>query len=82
MANLIITETQELKNLIKSAIKEIEEEKQSKLKGINLYTINQVAKRLGKAHLTIKKLVQAGYIRTTASGLITEEAINDYLKKS
>lgn len=82
MANLIITETTDLKNLIKTAIREVEEEKTAQFNNQKLYTINQVGKRLGKAHATIKKLVKAGYIETTASGLISEEAINKYLKNN
>lgn len=82
MANLIITETSELKNLIKSAIREVEQEKIDLRKKEKLYTINQVAKRLGKAHPTITKLIKAGYIETTASGLITEAAIEKYLKNN
>ncbi len=44
-----------------------------------LYTINQVAKKLGLAHSTIKKKVTAGIIKTTVDGHIPESAINEYL---
>ncbi|MEI6060506.1 MAG: hypothetical protein WCR72_07335 [Bacteroidota bacterium] len=81
MANLLITEPAELKSLIKSALQEYDLEK-NRDKGETLWTINQVAKRLGKAHATIKKLVLTGIIKTTIDGLITEAAINEYLKKS
>jgi len=43
------------------------------------FTINSIAKRLGKNHSTIKKLCERGIIKTTKSGLITEQAINEYL---
>jgi len=81
MANLLITEPNELKSLIKSALTEYDQEK-NKDKGETLYTINQVAKRLGKAHATIKKIVKAGYIKSTKDGLISEAAINEYLQRS
>jgi hypothetical protein len=81
MANLLITEPSELKSLIKSALLEYDQEK-NKDKGEKLWTVNQVAKRLGKAHNTIKKLTNSGLIKTTASGLISEKAINEYLQKS
>jgi IS30 family transposase len=44
------------------------------------YTINAVAKRLGRNHSTIKKMVRSGLIKSTKNGLITEVAINDYLQ--
>ena len=76
----VIPDLNEIKNAVKMAILEIEAEKEKKKEFEKLYNINQVAKRLGKAHTTIKKLIQAGYIKTTASGLISEAAINEYLK--
>ena len=45
-----------------------------------LFTINQVAKRLGMAHSTIKKLVHSGAIKSTRNGRITEESITDFLE--
>ncbi|MDO8899236.1 MAG: helix-turn-helix domain-containing protein [Bacteroidales bacterium] len=81
MANFLISEASELKNLIKLALIEHENEK-NRDKGETLWTVNQVAKRLGKAHATIKKLTTKGVIKTTKDGLITEAAINEYLKKS
>lgn len=75
----VIPDLNEIKNAVKMAILEIEAEKSRKKEHEKLYNINQVAKRLGKAHTTIKKLVMAGYIESTASGLITEAAINKYL---
>lgn len=80
MANLIITEVQELKKLIKDVLLEVEIEKEKASTAQKLYTRNQIAKRLGKAHPTITKLIAAGYIETTANGLITEEAIEKFLK--
>lgn len=81
MANILITEPSELKSLIKSALIEFDNEKNMD-KGETLWTVNQIAKRLGKAHATIKKLVKAGYIKTTKDGLISEAALNEYLGKA
>ena len=77
--DLIVTTPTELKSILKATLSEFDLEK---IKGnsISLFTINQVAKRLGKAHATIKKLVNAGIIKTTKDGLITEQSINDYLQ--
>lgn len=75
---IIVTQKKDIKEIIKTAIFEIEKEKEA-LRPDKLYTINQVAKRLGRAHDTINKLVKNGVIRSTKDGLITESAINDYL---
>ncbi len=80
MANFLISEASELKSLIKLALIEHEIEK-NRDKGETLWTVNQVAKRLGKAHATIKKLITKGLLKTTKDGLITEASINDYLQR-
>ncbi len=68
-------------------IKEIKETIGSELKAhfnenkeLRLYTINQVAKKLGMSHSTVKKLVKSGTIASTRNDRITEEAIDDFLK--
>lgn len=86
MTQIILTDHSELKSALKAAMIELNEELATeKLKAAQvdkLYTINEVRKRLGKAHATIKKLVAKGLIKTTIDGLITEAAINEYLQKS
>jgi len=62
-------------SLIEKALNAYEKRKSEK----KLYFINQVAKKLGKSHATIKKLCEQGFIRVTASGMITQEALDDYL---
>lgn len=83
---MVITDMAELKTALKAAMIELNEEtardKQTAAQADRLYTINEVRKRLGKAHNTIKKLIATGYIHTTANGLISEAAINEYLQKS
>jgi len=78
MTEIILTTKQELINEIRAVFLSLEKEKE-KNKPPKLYTINQVAKMLGKAHGTIKKYVQVGTIKSTKNGLITEDAINEYL---
>lgn len=78
MSEIILTTKQELANTIKSILVEYDEEKISK-EPCKLYTINQVAKMLGKAHATIKKLVQKEILKSTKDGLIPEKALNEYL---
>ena len=75
---VIVTQEKEIKEILKAALHEIEKEKAADTPD-KLYTINQVAKRLGRAHDTINKLTKRGVIKTTKDGLITESAINEYL---
>jgi len=83
---MVITDLSELKLALKAAMIELNEETASeKAKAATadrLYTVNEVRKRLGKAHATIKKLISKGMLKTTIDGLITEASINEYLQKS
>ncbi len=45
-----------------------------------VFTINAVAKRLGMAHNTVKKLCRNGIIKTTKCGRIPEDALSEYLE--
>ena len=78
MDKIILTTKEELHQEIKSVFLEIEKEKKASLPP-KVYSINQVAKRLGLAHATVKKLVMNEVIKTTKSGLITENEVNNYL---
>ncbi len=83
---MVITDMTELKMALKAALVELNEEtateKAKAATADRLYTVNEVRKRLGKAHATIKKLVAKGMLKTTVDGLITEASINQYLQKS
>jgi hypothetical protein len=76
---MIFTSVNELKKIVKDALIEIDQEKHRSLEGQKTYSINEVSKRLRMAHNTVKKCVLAGVIKSTSSGRITEQAINDYL---
>jgi len=78
MSKIILTTNEELKEMIKSALREYNLEVNSNTPD-KLYTINKIAKRLGRSHDTINKLVKRGVIKTTKDGLIPESAINEYL---
>jgi len=81
---LVIIPTNELKQLIADALAEHDAQKRNELEQTRqketLFTINKVAHRLGRAHNTIKSLVNKGAIKTTSDRLISEKAINDYLR--
>jgi hypothetical protein len=65
-----------IKEALKSSLREIrQEETQTEI----LYTVNEVAKRLHKAHRTVKGWVTSGKLRTTPSGLISERALQSFL---
>jgi hypothetical protein len=70
----------EIRRAVKLSLSEYDKEK-SHLSDDRCYTVNQVAKRLKKAHSTVKKLCQEGHLKSTSSGTIPEWAINEYLGK-
>ncbi|MFC2101115.1 hypothetical protein ACFLRZ_04720, partial [Bacteroidota bacterium] len=57
------------------------DERKKKREIPKLYSINKVAKMLGKSHATIKKLVDNKIIETTRDGWIPETSINKYLSQ-
>lgn len=83
---LIVVPANEVKAIIIEALSEMESKKEEREKQKKeqetLFTINQVARRLGRAHNTIKKLVAEGVLKTTSDGLISEKSINDYLRNA
>lgn len=71
---------EELENLIMRCLYRYEKEKTSTALNEKSYTINQVAKRLGRSHATIKRLVEDGILKTTSDQRrIMATSINDYL---
>ncbi len=79
MEKLIVISKSEFKKELFSVLEEFDREKESKIPP-KLFTINQVAKMFGKAHGTIKRMVEAGVLRSTLDGLIPEDALNEYLQ--
>lgn len=80
---LIVIPANELFNMIESVIEKAEnrkaEKEKEKAQRETLFTINQVARKLGRAHATIKRLVAEGVIKATPDGMISEKSINEYL---
>ena len=77
--------TDEAKAEIRKTIKDEfdrREAEEKQRRGTKCHTINAVAKRLGKNHSTVKKWVKSGLIKSTGSGLITEQAVTDYLRNN
>ena len=86
MGPIIITNPEEfdsfLNRAIKAAYKEMQAENENDKKSDKLYTVNQVRKRLGKAHATVSKLISNGMIKTTKNGLVSEASLREYLQKN
>ena len=76
---MILTTTEELRAEILKALSDFEAEKK-RLEVPKVYTINHVAKLLGKSHSTIKKLVRTEVLKTTIDGLILSSSLEDYLR--
>jgi hypothetical protein len=81
MQNLILADRNDLKAALKDALQEHQKELEKRTEDDRLYTINSVARKLGKAHATVKKLVTNGLLKTTKDGLIPLSSINEYLGK-
>jgi hypothetical protein len=79
MEKFIVLQSPELKEIMIEAILEVQKREEKK-QGEPLFTINQVRKRFKKSHRTIKKLVEAGILRSTPNGLIPLSAIEEYLE--
>ncbi len=75
---LILTTPEDLAKAVKKSLVEHDEDKK-KNEIPKLYSINQVAKMLGKSYNTIKKYIDQGLLKTTVNGLITEHSINEFL---
>ncbi len=77
MEKIVLTTTKELEQILIDALHRFGLKPVAK--DNPTFSINLVAKKLGMAHSTIKKLVQNGIIQSTSNGRISQEAIEDYL---
>ena len=78
--NIIITTYEEIKKAFVEWSTEIDAYKASTLSGGKTLSINQVAKLLGRAHFTIKKLIREGVLETTADKRrVLVVSVNAYL---
>jgi hypothetical protein len=86
MIQMLFNDMEEFKKALLAIMIELnaESEKAKNISDLSdkLYTVNQVRKRLGKAHSTIGKLIAKGMIKTTKDGLISEASLREYLQKN
>ncbi len=80
MQSIVVLKSDEVKEILKEALLEIEREKVSSQTDAT-YSVAAVAKRLKMAHATVKKLIRENYLEITRNGRITERSINEFLKK-
>lgn len=81
MREIILTTPTELETIIEKVLdrKIAKEEKVEKVE--KTYSINQVAKLLGRSHKKISDLVALGVLKTTADNRIYESSIREYNNK-
>jgi IS30 family transposase len=81
--NIIFTNSSELKKAFWEWHHEVEAQKSSLVSEEKSLSINQVAKRLGRAHSTIKKMIKAATLKTTSDEKrITEASLSAYLQNN
>lgn len=74
------TET-EFQTIIERAIEEYDRRKFADQDTGKSYSIAKVAQNLGRSHATVKNLIKAGKLKTTADGRrITHQALQEYLR--
>ena len=83
MQKLVILTEEEFKETVSSSVKlalsEYDKNREAK-EPEKLYTINQVANKLGMSHSTVKKRINEGYIRTSKDGRIPQSSLTEYLR--
>jgi len=82
MENYMTTNLSEndLQKIVERAIESHEKKKTDLLNAGKNYSIAKVAHNLGRSHTTIKNLIKAGKLKTTADGRrITHQALQEYL---
>ena len=81
--DIIFTNSSELKKAFFEWHLEMEEQKASVASEEKSLSINQVAKRLGRAHSTIKKMIKDDTLKPTSDEKrITEASLNSYLQNN
>lgn len=77
--SIVLIEKQELADLIKTEVKQAVGEILCNQLGTNLYTINQVAKKIGRSHKYVKRAVDSGLLQTNETGLISERELQKFI---
>ena len=71
----------DLKNLIKAGIREVQKESLQQENTNKSFSINQASKELGRSFTTVKNMILSGKLKTTSDGRrIPAQELNKYLK--
>jgi hypothetical protein len=83
MENEIISiySKEEFQKLFLQSLEEYEMKKRLAESENKSYSINQVAKKLGRSHGKISGLIRQGLLKTIEGNRVTEGALNQYLQK-
>ena len=79
METILITSKHELADTLNMVL-DAREKQRAKIAEMKSFSINQVAKKLGRAHATIKKYIDQGLLITTKDGRIPEPEIEKLLR--
>jgi len=80
MEAILITSKKELAETLREVLDEKEREHLMKAK-TQSFTVNQIAKKLGRAHTTIKRFVESGKLKATLDGRILETELERFLNQ-
>ena len=81
MSEIIITTKSELAAVIIDVLAKRDAAQKAK-ENLNSLTINQVAKRLGRANATVKKMINSGKIKVTKDSRIPEVELEKFMSNS
>jgi len=76
---LITLEQSDFDRAIAKAVEAGIERYEKKRNQKQLYTINEVSKKLGKAHKTVAGMIERGIIKATADNRIPHQELENYL---
>jgi len=82
---MIFLPVDQVQQTIREAVREefaLLEKNRKSQSGVILLSRNAVAKRLHLSFNTVKRLIERGVLKTTASGLIPEDELDRYLANS
>ena len=75
--------SEDLEAIIIASLKKYEAMKAALPSNEETFSINQVAKRLGRSHSTIKRLIETGLLKTTTDQRrVSAFSLNEYLRIS
>jgi predicted transcriptional regulator len=78
MEEFIILPKKELEVTLYAVLDDFEKKKLKKEQEEKSFSINQVAKRIGRSHTKTKQLINSGILKSTKDGRVLESSIIGY----